>query len=372
MIRIAFFAPPLVTGGTQRHLQQVLRRLDPARFTARVYTLVPGGDVEAELRAEGVDVVSLSIGPRLVAARAAGAIRRVVAALRSDGVQIVHGYQWRPALIGAIAARLAGTPLVLASKRSLTGDDFRARLAWRLIARQVDTILVNADALRSEGEAHGIAARWALIPSGVDVDRFANGPSPAEAKRALGLDARQPVVGTIGRLEPRKGHEHFLEAARTMLGRANGLCPQVLIVGAGPLRERLAQRAVELGVAPIVRFPGSFADVRLPLAAMDVFVLPSNTEGMSNALLEAMAARRPVVATAVGGTREVLDGGAGVLVPPGNPEMLAGEIMKLLADPERAARFGEAAQRRVEQCFAAPAMVRWLEALYEQRLARAT
>jgi glycosyltransferase involved in cell wall biosynthesis len=370
MIRVAFFAPVLVTGGTQRHLQQVLGRLDATRFTARVYTLVPGGEVEAELRAAGIGVVSLSLGPRLAAARTARAILRAAAMLRSDGVQIVHGYQWRPALVGAIAARLAGVPLVLASKRSLTGNNRRARLAWRVIGRRVDTIVVNADALRTEGEAHGITARWALIPSGVDVERFGNAPPLSEAKRALGLDPRRPVVGTIGRLEPRKGHDHFLDAARSMLERANGLCPQVLIVGAGPLRDRLTRQAAELGLARMVRFTGSLVDVRLPLAAMDVFVLPSNAEGMSNALLEAMAARRPVVATAVGGTRDVLEGGAGVLVPPGDPEVLAAEIVKLLADPERAARFGEAAHRRVEQCFTASSMVRWLEALYEDRLAR--
>src|SRR5207245_375328 len=136
MIRVAYFAPVLVTGGTQRHLQQVLGRLDRARVAARVYTLVPGGEVEAELRAAGVDVVSLALGPRLVAVRAARAIVRAAAALRADGVQVVHGYQWRPALVGAIAARLAGVPLVLASKRRLTGDDTRAGRAWRRIARQ--------------------------------------------------------------------------------------------------------------------------------------------------------------------------------------------------------------------------------------------
>jgi len=371
MIRVAYFAPVLMTGGTQRHLQQVLGRLDRARFAARVYTLVPGGEVEAELRAAGVDVVSLAVGPRLVGARAARAIVRTAAGLRADGVQIVHGYQWRPALVGAIAARLARAPLVLASKRSLTGDDPRARRAWRLIARLVDTVVVNADALRREGEAHGMAARWALIPSGVDLERFGNGPAAADAKCALGLDPRRPVVGTIGRLESRKGHEHFLLAARAMLGLANGVRPQVVIVGAGPLRADLVRQAAALGVTESVRFAGAVADVRLPLAAMDVFVLPSNAEGMSNALLEAMAARRPVVATAVGGTREVLDDGAGVLVPPGSPDVLACEIMQLLADPARAARLGDAARRRVEQRFDARAMARQLEALYCERLARA-
>jgi glycosyltransferase involved in cell wall biosynthesis len=370
MIRIGFFAPLLTTGGTQRHLQQVFRLLDPGRFAARIYTLKPGGEVEAELRTEGVEVCSLSVGDRLTTPQAACAMLRAARALRADGVQVVHGYQWRPALVGAIVGRLAGVPLVLGSKRSLTGDDGRARLAWRLLARGVDTIVVNADAIRAEAVTQGVTARWAVVPSGVDVERFDGGLPAREAKEALGLEPGRPVIGTIGRLEERKGHADLLVAARTVLRMANGLRPLVLIVGDGPLREDLARQAADLGVLDSVRFTGQLADVRVPLCAMDVFVLPSNAEGMPNALLEAMAARRPVVATEVGGMREVVDGErTGVLVPPRDPDALGRAILHLLADPARARRLGEAAQSRVAREFSARAMVGRLERLYEERLA---
>jgi len=370
MIRIAFLAPLLGTGGTQRHLQQVLRLLDPSRFAARVYTLRPGGEVEGELRAAGVPVASLAIGRRLPTPRAARAMMQAARALRADRVHVVHGYQWRPALVGTIVARLGRVPLVLASKRSLTGGDVRARLAWRVIGRRVDTVVVNADALRAESEELGVAARWAVIPSGVDVERFASPPAARDAKAGLGLDPGRPVVGTVGRLEERKGHEHFLHAAHTMLARANGLRPQVLIVGDGPLRERLARQVADLGMAESVRFTGGVADVRLPLAAMDVFVLPSRAEGMSNALLEAMAAGRPVVATAVGGTSEVLEAGqSGLLVPAEDAGALAEAVLGLLGDRVRAARLAESGRRRVAEEFSARAMVARLERLYEERLA---
>jgi glycosyltransferase involved in cell wall biosynthesis len=370
VIRIAFLAPLLGTGGTQRHLQQVLRLLDPSRFAARVYTLRPGGEVEAELRAAGVPVASLAVGRRLATPRAANAMLQTARALRLEGVQVVHGYQWRPALVGTIIGRLARVPLVLASKRSLTGGDARARLAWRVIGRRVDTVVVNAAALRTESEGHGVAARWAVIPSGVDVERFAS-PVPArEAKAQLGLDPGRPVVGTVGRLEERKGHEQLLDAARTVLTRSNGLRPQLLIVGDGPLRAHLARQADELGMTESVHFTGGMADVRLPLAAMDVFVLPSHAEGMSNALLEAMAARRPVVATAVGGTNEVLEGErTGLLVPAENPGAMAEAVLALLADRPRAERLAEAGYQRVVEHFSARAMVARLERLYEERLA---
>ena len=370
MIRIGFFAPLLTTGGTQRHLQQVLRLLDAKRFSARVYTLRPGGDVEAELRAEGVEVRSLAVGDRLGTPRAVRAMLRTARELRAEGVQVVHGYQWRPALVGAIVARLAGVPLVLAGKRSLTEEDARARLAWRVLGRAVDTIVANADAIRSDAERQGVAARWAIVPSGVDVERFEGVVATREAKVALGLEPGRPVVGTVGRLEERKGHADLLLATRTMLRMANGLSPQVVIVGDGPLREELVRQAADLGVLGSVRFTGQLADVRVALSAMDVFVLSSTAEGMPNALLEAMAARRPVVATAVGGMSEVLDGErTGVLVPPQDPDALGRAILDLLADPARAGRLATAAQSRVAREFGARAMVARLERLYEERLA---
>src|SRR5262249_7368954 len=152
-IRIAFFAPLLGTGGTQRHLQQVLELLDRDRFATHVYTLKPGGEVEQELRATGVPLTSLGVGNVLGSPRSIAAILATARALRRARVDVVHGYQWRPALVGAVIARIARVPLVLAGKRSLTGDDTRARNAWRRIARAVDTMVINADALRVEGEA---------------------------------------------------------------------------------------------------------------------------------------------------------------------------------------------------------------------------
>ena len=369
-VRIAYFAPLLGTGGTQRHLQQVLSLLDPARFEATVYTLRPGGEVEDELRASGVDVRSLSVGGSLAAPRSLRAIVSTARALRRARIDVVHGYQWRPALVGAIAGRLARVPLRLASKRSLTGDDARARGAWRRIGRQVDTVIVNADALRIEGEQLGMHCRWALLQNGIDAERFTVAAPGAAARAAAGLDRARPVVGTVGRLEDRKGHDQFLDAMRTLVATGNGTSPQGLIVGDGPLRVALEGYAATIGPAGRIRFTGTVADVRPLLAAMDVFVLPSWAEGMSNALMEAMAAGRPVVATAVGGNTEVVsDGRTGVLVPPGDPGAIARAVGDLLRDPDRAMRLGAAARADVTRRFGARARVAELERLYEERLA---
>jgi glycosyltransferase involved in cell wall biosynthesis len=369
-VRIALFAPLLGTGGTQRHLQQVLALLDPARFEAEVLTLRSGGEVEGELRAGGVSVRSLGVGRRLSSPSTLRAIVATARLLRRARIDVVHGYQWRPALVGALAGRLAGVPLRLASKRSPTGDDPQAGRAWRHIARQVDTVIVNADALRVEGEQRGMRCRWVLLQNGVDTEHFRLPPADAQARAALGLDPRRPVVGTIGRLEDRKGHDQLLRAAGQMLAGANGRRPQLVIVGDGPLRESLADQARTLGVADSMRFEGTVADVRPVLAAMDVFVLPSRAEGMSNALMEAMAGARPVVATAVGGNTEVVtDGETGLLVPPADPAAIARAVDGLLRDPERASRLGAAARQFVTRHFGARARVAELERLYEERLA---
>jgi len=369
-VRTAIFAPLLFTGGTQRHLQQVLAHLDRSRFDPHVYTLKPGGELEAELCAAGVPVTCLGLGTRLGSPHSVRAILRTVRRLRRDGVDIVHGYQWRPALVGSLVGRLAGVPLLLASKRSLTGGDTRARHAWRRIARQVDTVLVNAEALRVEGEAQGMRARWALLQNGVDADRFRVGAPGPEARAAIGLDPVRPVVGTVGRLEHRKGQDQLIAALARMPAAAGRPRAQVLVVGEGPTRGELEGQAVSLGVAGDVRFAGTLADVRPAFAAMDVFVLPSREEGMSNALMEAMAAERPVVATAIGGNGELVSHDrTGVLVPPGDVDAMAHEVLMLLEDPCRAARLVTAARDFVTGRFGARARVAELERLYEQRLA---
>jgi glycosyltransferase involved in cell wall biosynthesis len=347
----------------------VLSLLDPARFETHVFTLRPGGEVEDELRASGMEVSSLCLGSRLTSPRSLRAILMATRALRRARIDVVHGYQWRPALVGGIVGRMAGVRVILASKRSLTGADHAAQVAWRRIARLADTVVVNAEALRIEGEALGMHGRWVLHQNGVDAERFDVGPADEEAKRALGLDPGRPVVGTIGRLEGRKGQDLLLTASAELLARANGMAPQVLVVGDGPTRASLEVQARDLGVAGSVRFLGGVADVRPALRAMDVFVLPSREEGMSNAILEAMAAARPVVATAVGGNGEIIDDGrTGVLVPAGDCSAMAKAVLALLGDVEGARRVASEARRDVTARFGARASVARLERLYEERV----
>jgi glycosyltransferase involved in cell wall biosynthesis len=351
----------MVSGGTQRHLLEVLKFIDRARFRPLVVSAKSGGELGRAVTACGVELIELHLGNRVVSGDFLRCARETAALFRSRCVDVVQYFAWRPGLLAIAATRLAGRGRLVAGRRSmLRGLGIEAVLT-HLVMRLADRVVVNAETLRPRGR---MARRTEVIPSGVDTERFRMREPGAHAKARLGVPASAPVIGTVGRLEARKGTATLIEAAaRLHGGGARDLV--VMVAGDGPLRGELTALATQLGIAEQVRMLGDYPDVREVLAALDVFVLPSRTEGMSNALLEAMAMERPVVATAVGGTPEVMGmDPAGLLVPPAEPDAMARAITCLLDAPDLAAALGAAARRRVEEHYGARAMVRRLEAVY--------
>jgi glycosyltransferase involved in cell wall biosynthesis len=358
---IAFFSPELVSGGTQRHLLEVLKLIDRSRFTPIVICAKGRGPLGEAVRAVGVELVELDLGPSMLSRDFVRCVREATAALRVHRVRIIQYFEWRAGLIALLAARRAGGCRVVAARRSVPKERGVQRMLAELVVRAADRIVVNAEMLRPSGRA---GERTDVIPSGVDTDRFAPSSTRAAAKASLGLTAERPLIGTVGRLEPRKGTSTLLAALAVL--RAGGRHDAALVVvGDGPLRAELAADAERLGVASHVQLLGDRSDVRDVLEALDVFVLPSRTEGMSNALLEGMAMALPVVATAVGGTPEVIaDGKSGLLVPADDPKAMAAAIARLLDDAAFATRLGAAARATVEERYGARNMVRRLEAVY--------
>ena len=358
---IAFFSPELVSGGTQRHLVEVLKLIDRSRFTPIVVCAKGHGPLGDVIRGLGVELFELGLGPSMASGDFLRCIREATDILRTRRVGIVQYFEWRAGLIAVVAARRAGGCRLVAARRSVPKERGAQRALAELVVRVADRIIVNADMLRPGGRA---GRRTDVIPSGVDTDRFAATGTIAEAKAKLGLATDRPILGTVGRLEPRKGTATLI-AALAALREAGSHDAAVVVVGDGPLRAELGAEADRLGIGSHVQLLGDRADVRDVLAALDVFVLPSRTEGMSNALLEAMAMARPVVATAVGGTPEVVaDGTSGLLVPADDPAAMANAIRRLLDDPAFARRLGTAARQTVEARYGARSMVRRLEAVY--------
>jgi glycosyltransferase involved in cell wall biosynthesis len=346
--------PPSV-GGIQTQTLALARGLAELGVEVHVVTRpAPGHPARQDL--DGVQVLRVGLGRGGPAATLAyvGLAARAVATL-GGRVDVVHAHQLlSPASAALAAAALRGPPFVVTAHASGAIGDV-ACLArqgplgrGRLLAlRHLASAFVAVSApIRAELEGAGIPPSLVRsIPNGVDTRRFAP-VEPAEKRRlrrALGLPP-VPAVIYAGRLAPEKGVDVLVDAWAE--ARRRGLVATLCLVGEGPERAALERRARDHGVLGAVRFAGAAADVAPWLAAGDAFALPSRTEGLSVALLEAMSSGLAVVATDVGGTRDAA-GGAAVLVPPDDPRSLAEALVAVLAEPEQARPLGDAARRRV-------------------------
>jgi glycosyltransferase involved in cell wall biosynthesis len=370
-LRVSYLIDRLHRAGAQVHLGQLASSLDREAFEPEVVCLLAGGPVADRLRKDGVPVEVLGLG-RLYAPRALAGLLRLARRLRSRQVDVLHTYLVSANVWGTLAGRLAGVGAVVTSRRDM---GFSRNLRLRL----VEEWLVNphVDRVVAVSPAVAIAARRerglrddqvVTIPNGVDLEAFDAARHPrtearAQALREWGLGDDEVAVGAIGHLSSVKGHADLLEAAARIVSRHPRT--RLVLVGDGPLRAELEARAQRLGIRERVVFAGVREDVARVLARLDVVVLPSHTEGLSNVLLEAMAMTRPLVATSVGGSPDVLrDGVSGLLVPARDPEALAAAVGRMLEDPERAGAMGRAARRLVEREFSRPRMVAAYEALY--------
>lgn len=291
------------------------------------------------------------------------ALRRIIREERADLVH-THG-ELASNVLSRIAARTTGRPVVSHIHAPTTVRRLRLvstlyRWVDNVTARLCARVIAVSDATRCVLVAQGIPERLIeTVHNGLEP--LEPGPEPAE----LGLGGRRTVT-CVGRLEPTKGQTDLVRAAAR-------LPEDVAIVLVGNdvdgHRAVLEQLAADLGVGGRVLFTGERSDALAVLAASDVVVLPSRTEGLPIVPLEAMALRKPVVATTVGGTPElVLDGRTGLLVPPADPERLAAAIRELLDDPQRAAEMGDAGHHRLRTHFSAAQMVERVVGIYQDAL----
>lgn len=262
------------------------------------------------------------------------------------------------------------TPSHVSGQRWLLGPKRLAhRLLYRLGSRWVSGfIVVSDDIVEAMEEVFGpVRDKVTVIHNGVDMSRY-RGPADAvlvKSQLGLGPDAR--LIITVGRLVEQKGHRFLIDAC----GPVFSLCPDIhlIIVGDGELRGALERQVAQLGLVRRCHFLGIRKDLPDLLAAADLFVLPSLWEGLSMALLEAMAAAKPIVATAISGTAQaMIPGETGLVVSAGDSQALAGAIVQLLSDPARARALGQAARQRVETAFSAQKQAAKHLALYRRSL----
>jgi glycosyltransferase involved in cell wall biosynthesis len=363
-IKLLFLVVGLGVGGTESHLLELASRIDRKKFEVVVVSLKPDGALVSELRSRGVRVLSLN-GKGKMDIRVLFRLREVLRAERPDVVQSFLFW----ANVASRLVRQAGKKVCVVSAYhdQVAQEGWFNRFVDRVTMRWTNRMVCCSHAVRRSVKLRigGREEQFVVIPFGVEAGRFRG--VAALLKNELGLQEGLPVIGTVCRLvEPKKGLRFLLEAVVQLEREVDGPLCQVLIVGDGPAEERLRVMAQQLGIASRVIFAGTRRDIPQLLPLLDAFVLPSLYEGFGIAILEAMAAGRPVVATTVGGIPEfVTHGETGILVEPGNAAALARAIQTVLANPEQARQMGLRGQRHVQENFEIASVVRRHEEVYE-------
>lgn len=367
-------------GGSAENTLLTVARMDAERFASSLAvgpTLEGSGSTEEQARATGVEFIDL---PHLVRAiRPLDDLRGIWELwrlMRRGKYQIVHTHTSKGGLLGRIAARLAGVPVVVHTPHGHVFYGYYGRALTRLFiwlerwaAGFTDRIVALTRREVAEYGTFGVApeAKCAVIHSGIDFAPFVReGRWREEIRAELGIPADALVIGTVGRLTAIKGQADLVTAFARVRKRVEGT--YLLLIGEGEEHAALQTLARELGVDEGVLFSGWREDVHRVLRGMDIFALPSHNEGMGKALVEGMYAGLPAVATSVGGVPELVDSGRnGLLVEPGRPDQLAAALLELAEDEEKRKIWGTAAGERAA-AFSVESMVGKIEELYEELL----
>ena len=365
-MRVLVVVGSMMIGGTESYLARLAPAIKSLGVDMEICTLERTGPLIDQVAAAGIPVH----GTRFVFRRRSNAFSKAVALAQSSNdvrrlvkqrrYDVVHSYLFLADLVGAPAARLAGCPRIIVSRRALHSW-VHPQSAFFHGLEQVtnlfaNELIANSQAVLKDAEAHErlLPSIRTVVYNGVDVRRYQCGQPSLEGPLRL---------VTVGALAPRKGQEYAI-AALALLTKS-GLEATLVLVGAGPDEALLRRKASEAGVGDLVSFAGEQLDPRPYLARADIFVLPSRQEGFSNALLEAMASALPVVATDVGGNSEALvDGEGGRIVPPQQPEAIAAAIAELAIDRRNLTEMGLFNRERVTELFSLEASARHLADWY--------
>lgn len=373
-LRLLFLIPSFKTGGAEMQLLSLVRGLDKATFDVVVAAFYRGNELDAAFESiTGVTVLylekrgSLDLRP----------VRRLTDYLRRRPVDVLQAINVSARLIGVLCAKMARVPMIVATERTsrplYASFGSRIYLALeRFALRTADLVIANSEAGRRFVAARGVPdERIRVIYNGVDLDRLASTQRPQEVRAEMGLPESAFVVGMTARIEASKDPALFVAACGRVMSCREDVC--ALLVGDGPLLQRTKQLAQQTGFSNRFVFAGRRADVADLFSVMDVVLLTSRKiEGCSNALLEAMALGRAVVATRVGGNVEVIaEEVNGLLVAPGDAHELAAAIIRLHDDRALRQRLGENGCETVRRRFSQTAMVRAYESLYRSFFERA-
>ena len=376
-IKIFHVIARLNIGGSALHTILVTRDLDPQRFQT---TLVTGieetyeGGMREWAATQGVNPLIIpELGREINLIADIKVLFELYCLFRREKPDIVHTHTAKAGFVGRLAAWLAGVPTIV---HTFHGHVFHSYFSpaktrlfifiERLLARLSDRIITVSPLQRQEIIGFGIASpeKAVIINLGFDLQPFlACGNLRGRLRAELSLPDEIKLVGIVARLTGIKNHHLFLDTAALIQKRNHKV--HFVVVGDGELRTELEQRAIDLGLGPIVHFLGWRQDLPAIYADLDLVMLTSRNEGTPVSLIEAQAAACPVIATAVGGVPDIIvDGQAGYLVPPDDAQALAEAVSKALEGNSR--EMGQAGRQAVSERFAVRRLVRDIETLYRE------
>ncbi len=360
----------LGVGGAEGQFVERVRTTDARRFRSLVAALESKGPQLPALRDQGLEPREFRLGPSLAHAKTLQTIARLAAWMRRERVQLVHAQDFYTNLLAVPAARLAGAKVIVSRLDLAHWHGPRRRMALGWITRLADKVQVNADAIARQLEAEEAIdpRKIAVVRNGIDLERF-DRRSREPLRSALPVPDGAEVVTVVANLHPIKGQEDVVAAVAHLAPRFPRL--HLVLVGEGERRTSILRCARRLGVADRIHLLGHRADVPAILASSRILISSSYAEGLSNSVIEGMAAGLAVIATSVGGTPELIDGRRrGLLVPPRSPARIAEAVARLLPDPAGRRTLGESARRYVERELAIGTMASGFERLYEEVLGR--
>lgn len=357
-------------GGMEQRLKEMVIRYSKDRFHPVVCCLRDEDVVGWEIEQHGIEVIRLN---RMQGKRFDPIIIWMLYRLmKKRGFSVIETHGYQASLYGRLAAWWAGVPVIISSSHNVYQRKAPRRF-WinRLLAGCSDRIIaiserVKEDLVRLERIS---PEKIEVISNGVDPVLFENRMTKEEAREKLSLPRSAFVIGTVGRLSVAKGHRYLLDAFRLVLDEENRLDLRLVLIGDGSLRRELERTVSDLGLEKRVSFLGTRRDVPDCLRAFDLFVFPSLWEGQGVALIEAMAAGIPIIATDYEGVREILtDGVEALIVKPRDPEALKKGILRLLQNRGLQTALAEAAARRARTEFSMERLIRKHEELYLELL----
>lgn len=372
-IRVAHIITNFAAGGAQEYLLSIVKGLDKSLFEPMVLGRMEGEFVQMFQSLEGVKVLDVrSLRRDISPFNDVRSVFEITRLCKENQIDIVHTHSSKAGVVGRLGAWRAGVKTIVHTVHGFSFNDFmpgleRAGMVFleRWMSRYTTDLLFVSNKDRETGNALGIGAkeRSLTIYNGIDYQPFESKPDREAVRKSLGIDSDDYVIGFTGRLSKQKGIHILVEAFARF--QSENLSARLLLVGDGPLRNRVENLARKLRVESRVSITGFRDDVAQMLSAMDLFVMTSLWEGLSRSLVEAMYAKIPVIATDVGGTSDaVKTGETGWLVPPDDIDSVASAMKEAVADPQKCARLAGSAHAWAVSAFDLRKMLLSISSMY--------